>query len=502
MKANAIVRLWAGKERRHLITIMLGRGLQAVTGVVAIRLLTSFLPPEEAGRCFILLSLSDFFALFLISPMGNYINRKTHEWHRNGTIQNNLHLYWLYLLGVALFAFFFLLLLESTVGLGIDITWLWLLALVAGGLLFNTANVTVTTILNMLGNRIWFVIFTLLTLWVGLGLSFFFTSKINTQAEYWLAGVILAQFLIFFLSYRYLTRSLNRSRNEPRPGLPSIPKFSTMLPPFHFAWPLAIVAGLSWVQSQSYRFVLGHFGGLEALGLFAVGYGIAASITIVFESIFDQYYFPIFYKEVSTADLEGRKTSWNRFAAYLFPGALVMTAFIIACAPYLIKLLVAPQFHEAGRFILWGGLAELTRLLARGFSMMAHAEMKTTWLIPASITGAIVALGGVLALAQWDPQGGTGIALTVAGFAMLLHLAIRLHKEVAFNLPWRRIFISIALSAPLLVVLLVYVNPLIGQPTYVQAIMVLVIAGSYLAAVQYLMATRWINSVKIKGGIS
>lgn len=495
MKANA-------KERRDFIIIMLGRGLQAVIGFAAIRLMTSLLSPGEAGRYYILLSLSAFFALFLISPMGNYINRKTHEWHRNGAIQNYLRLFWLYLLGVALFAFFVLLLLKSTVGLGIDITWLWLLALVAGGLLFNTANGVVTTILNMLGNRIWFVIFTLLTLCVGLGLSFFFTSKINAQAEYWLAGVILAQFLIFLLSYRYLTTSLDRSRNEPRPRLPSIPKFSTMLPPFHFAWPLAMVAGLIWVQSQSYRFVLGHFGGLEAVGLFAVGYGIAVSITTVFESIFDQYYFPIFYKEVSTADLEGRKTSWNRFAAYLFPAAIVMIAFIIACAPYLIKLLAAPQFHEAGRFILWGGLAELTRLLARGFSMMAHAEMKTTWLILPGVTGAIVALGGVLALAQWNPQIGTGIALTVAGFAMLLHLAIRLHKEIAFNLPWRRIFISIALSAPLLVILLVYVNPLIGQPTYVQAIVVLAIAGGYLAAVQYLMATRWINSIKIKGGIS
>ena len=490
------------KERRDLITIMLGQGLQAVTAFAAIRLMTSLLSPGEVGRYYILLSLTAFFALFLLSPMGNYINRKTHDWYRNGTIQNNLHLYWLYLLGVAVFALFVLLLAKRVIGVGIEITWFWLAVLVMGSLLFNTANVTVTTILNMLGNRIWFVIFTLLTLWVGLGLAFFFTSKISAQAEYWLAGVVLAQFVIFFLSYRYLTRSLTRSRNEPRPGFPGIPKLSTMLPPFQFAWPLVIVAGLAWVQAQSYRFVLGHFGGLEALGLFAVGYGIAASITTAFESIFDQYYFPIFYKEVSTADLEGRGTSWNRFAAYLFPAALVMTAFIIACAPYLTKLLVAPQFHEAGRFILWGGLAELTRVLASGFSMMAHAEMKTTWLIPASVTGAVVALGGILALVQWDPQVGIGIALTIAGFAVALHLAIRLRKEVAFNLPWRRIFISLALSIPLLVGLPAVVNPLIGQPSYVQAILVLVTAVSYLAAAQYLMVTRWLGGVKIKRGVS
>jgi O-antigen/teichoic acid export membrane protein len=351
----------------------------------------------------------------------------------------------------------------------------------------------------MLGNRIAFVVFTLLTLWVGLGLAFFFVSRLSAQGEYWLAGLILGQFLIFVVSYHYLTRSLNRSRNEQKPRSLGMPKLSTMLSPFHFALPLAIVAGLHWVQTQSYRFVLGHFGGLEALGLFAVGYGIAASITAAFESIFDHYYYPIFYKEISTADPEGRMISWNKFAAYLFPAALLVAAFIIACAPYLTKLLVSAQFHAAEQFILWGAFVELARVLARGFSIIAHAEMKTLWLIPAGVTGAIVALGGVLVLAQWDPQVGTGIALTIAGFAVALHLARKLYKEVAFSPPWRRIFMSFGFSAPLLICL-VGVNPLIGEPTYIESVVVLVIAGGYLATAQYLMTTRWLDCVKIKGG--
>ncbi len=274
------------------------------------------------------------------------------------------------------------------------------------------------------------------------------------------------------------------------------------MPALHFAWPLAITSGLGWVQGQSYRFVLGHFGGLGALGLFAVGYGIAAAIMGAFYDIFILYYYPIFYKEISTADSEGKRLSWNKFAAYLFPAAILMAAFIIACAPYLAKLLVAAEFLDGGRFILWGALAQLAFVVGGNFQLIAHAEMKTTWLIPAGITGAIVAMGGVLALAQWDPQVGTGIALTIAGFAMAAHLAIRLHKKVAFNLPWRRIFISLAFSAPLLVSLLVYANPIIGQPSYIQSIVVLVIAGSYLAATQYLMLTRWLDSVKTKSGAS
>lgn len=482
-------------EHRDFITIMLGRGLQAITAFATTRLLTSFLLPQEVGRCSILASLTSFFSLLLISPVGTYINRKTHEWYRNGTMRSNLYLYWLYLLAIALFALIVLLLLKSTVGLGIEITWFWLLIIVAGSLLFNTGNSTITSILNMLGNRIAYVVLTLLTLWVGLGLSVLFITQIDGSAEYWLSGGILSLLVIFWGAYGYLVRGLNHARNGVRSESLSIPRWETFLPVLRFAWPLAITAGLGWVQSQSYRFVLSHFGGLSALGLFDVGYGIGASFLGIFFNIFMQYYYPIFYREVSNANSEGRRASWNKLAAYLFPAALLMAAFVIACAPYLTKLMVAAEFQASEPFILWGALFYLVFIVNGGFSMIAHAEMKTSWLIRPAVTGAILALGGVLLLTRWNPQVGTCIALATAELAMTVHLAIKLHKEVAFSLPWRRIFISIAFSIPLLGILLTVVNPLIGQPTYIQSILVLAIAGSYLLVGQYLLSTRWIKTV-------
>ena len=485
-------------ERRDFAVIMLGRGLQAVALFAAIRLMTHVLSTEEVGRYYILLSLTSFFALFLVGPMGSYVTRKTHDWHRSGTMKRNLYLYWFYLLGVAAFAFLVLLLVKSLVGVGIKVAWFWLMVVVAGSLLFNSANLMVTGTLNLLGSRIAFVVFTLLTLWVGVGLSVFFVHNLSAQAEYWLAGLILSQFVIFLPAYRFLTRKrLNRPRSEPKPSSLVIPELSTLLSPIQFAWPLAIVAGLGWVQIQSYRFVISHFGGLESLGLFAVGFGIATAIMTAFYGIFSLYYYPLFYKEISTADSEGKRLSWNKFAGYLFPAAIVMAAFTIACAPYLARLMVATEFLDCDRFVLWGALSQLAFVIGIGFQMIAHAKMKTTWLIRPGLTGAVIALGGVLGLAQWDPQLGTGIALAIAGFAMVVHLAMRLHKEMAFSLPWRRMLISLAFSAPLLIAL-VGINLRTGQPTYAQSIGILVIAGSYLMAVQYLMATRWLDSVTIR----
>ncbi len=489
-------------KRLDFITILLGRGLQGVTLIVSIRLMTTLLSTEEAGRYYILLGLTAFFALFLVSPVGNYVNRKTHDWYRDGTISKNLAVVWLYLLAVSVVAFLILLAIRSLAGVGTDVTLIWLIVLVIGSILFNTANVTVITIINMLGNRIWFIAFSILTLWLGLGLSSLFVIKFGARAEYWLAGLIVGQLLIFLPSYWYLIRRLSHLENEPGFSSPCISRVNAMSSPFHFAWPLAITAGLSWVQTQSYRFVLGYVGGLESLGLFAVGFGIATAIMAAFYDIFSLYYYPIFYKQISTADSEGKRLAWNESAVYLFPAAILMAAFIIALGPYLAKLLVAAHFLGAEHFIIWGALSQLAFILGAGFQMLAQAEMRTTWLIRPSITGAVVAVIGVLGLAQWNPQLGSGIALTVAGFAMVLHLALKLHKEVPFSLPWRRIFISIVLSVPLLVVFLVYVNPLIGRPTYVQSITVLAIAGSYLLVVQYLMATRWLKGVAIRRGIS
>ena len=494
---NKITGFSSMHERGDFIVIMLGRGLQALTAVVAIRLMTSLLSPEEAGRYYILITLTTFFALFLINPMGMYINRKTHDWHRNRTMQSNLYLYWLYLLVIAFFALFVLLLLRSTIGLGMEITWLWLLAVIAGSLLFNTGNVTITTILNMLGNRIGFVVFTLLTMWVGMGLAVLFTTKIAGNAEYWLFGAILGQLVIFLVAYGYLTRELNNAKDGPHSKPVGIPQWETLLPVLRFAWPVAITAGAGWVQMQSYRFVLGHFGGLGELGLFAVGYGIGASFMLgAFFTIFLQYYYPIFYGEISTADREGRRASWDKFAAYLFPAALLMAAFAIACAPYLTKLMVAAEFQDCGRFILWGVLAHFAFVVGSSFSMIAHAEMRTIWLIGPAVTGAILALVGILLLSRWNPQTGTGIALTAAGFAMSAYLAVRLHREIAFSFPWRRIFISIALSAPLLAGLIGGLNRLYDPPTYLQSIIVLSVAGIYLLIGQSLVATHWLGKAQ------
>ncbi|MFC1952558.1 hypothetical protein ACFLWR_00305 [Chloroflexota bacterium] len=457
--------------------------------------MTALLSAEEVGRYYIMLSLTSFFALLLVGPMGHYVNRKLLVWQQYGTIMRNLPLYWIYLVGCTTVAFLILLPIKVFAGINIEISWFWIMIIVAGNILCNTANLTITTTLNLLGNRIWYFTFTLLTLWGGLGLSALFIYRIGAKAEYWLLGLIISQFAVFVLAYWYLARSSDLLKNDTTlkftRKLKTLPKIETLLPPLQFAWPLSIVAGLSWVQTQSYRFVLSHFGGLEVLGLFAVGYGLATAIMAAFQQVFNIYYGPIFYKAISSQNSEQRRVSWNKMAAYLFPGAIIMTSFIIACAPYLTRLLVTTEFLDSAQFLLWGALTQLAFVVGSNMQLIAHAEMKTTWLIPSGITGAIVALTCILVLVQWDPQLGTGIGLTAAGFTVVVHLAIQLHKQVPYQLPWKRLFISLAFSTPLLIILLLYINPLISKPSYAQSIIIITFAGVYFLIVQYLLATRW-----------
>ncbi|MBN2239557.1 MAG: oligosaccharide flippase family protein [Dehalococcoidales bacterium] len=490
------------KNRRDLSTIIIGRGLQALTLFVGLRLMTHVLAPAEIGRYYILISLTSFFALFLVGPMGSYITRKTNDWYNNSTLLNNLVTYFLYLLIVAFFAFIILLLIDTFIGFSIETTWYWLLIVITGSLLFNSANLIVTGTLNLLGNRLWFIIFSLLTLWIGLIFSFLLTLTISDQAEYWLTGIIIGQFAIFVVSWFYLKRKYDKSVSKPKIKKNVIPDIKSFSNAFHFTWPLSIVAGLSWLQTDSYRFILESSSGLEVLGLFAVGYGIATSIMSAFHDVMSLYLYPIFYREITSADLEGKKQAWNKLASFFIPAIVLMTSFIISCAPYLTKLMADANLQGSGQYVLWGALVQALFFTITCFRLIAHAGMKTTWLILPGITGAVAVLGGIFILKNWDPIIGTGISLLFGSILMVIHLAIRLHKEIAFSLPWKRILIATLLSIPLLTILfLPQVNISFEQPTYIQAIGVLVVGGGYLLLCQYFVGTRWLPSRKTEDGI-
>ncbi|NOT14835.1 MAG: oligosaccharide flippase family protein, partial [Methylotenera sp.] len=372
-----------------MITIILGRAAQFLLALIMMRVATTLLSPAEMGRVSLVLSTIAFFALFLVNPVGMFINRRLHAWQATGVAKHYLIRYVAYLLLVALVAAIVLRLfyMAGVVNFGIPIGWL--LLLVCGSLLFNTINQTSIPSLNMLGDSKRFVMLSVATLATSFAFATLFVQNLQPAAQYWLLGLLIGQTVFAVIGTKVLFKKLHPA--EISHALPTISKLH-LKELFNFAWPVSIAAGLAWVQGQGYRYIIDDQLGLSQLGLFVAGYGISAGIIAAFESVLTTYFQPRLYRDVSGANPTQQAQAWHRYAAAVIPSLILTVALIMILAPELTRLLLGENFQSAANFLIWGALAEAARVLMGVYSLIAHVHMRTRWLIMPNIIGATLSI--------------------------------------------------------------------------------------------------------------
>ena len=88
---------------RELSVLIVGRVLQIIIALMAIKIATKFLQADELGNFYLLVSITGFFSLFMVNPIGQYINRRTHDWHKQKKLLNVFYLYNFFLFFLTLF---------------------------------------------------------------------------------------------------------------------------------------------------------------------------------------------------------------------------------------------------------------------------------------------------------------------------------------------------------------------------------------------------------------
>jgi len=471
-------------KMRDFIVVTLGRLSVIITLIISVRVITTMLTPLEVGRLNIITAICGWFGLVLLNPVGMYVNRKLVEWYREKTTKTYLIYLAKYILIVAVVSVGMMLLLRPLIG--INITYLWLAALVAGSIVFNSGNQAYTSYINLLGHRFPFVLISNLTLWVGIIFSLFLVKRFSPAAEYWLSGQLLGQFALLLLAGVVLSRILSNA------GDSVTIKDNTFSAPlvFKYAWPLALDTFLYWVHMQGYRFIFQRAAGVETLGLFVVGFGIGSNLMVSFDALFNQYYHPIFYKDISNSDARQRITAWNKYASIFFPSLILVMGYIALNGNLLARIFTGARFHQIGNIIIWGALAEGLRMMASTTALVSHAQMETKPLILPRITGTVTAVIGMLLLGFYRPLIGFGISISAGCLLGLVHLYISMKRLLPIQFPWKRIIYSLVLGSPLLVFFIV-VNRNINNPTIMQSFLLLVIPGTYLLFIQYILVRKW-----------
>lgn len=406
-----------------MVFIAFGRVMQFLLMLAMMRFATTFLSPEEMGRTSLVLTTTAFFALFLVNPVGMFINRRMHAWFSSGVIQHYAVHYLVYLIGVALLAALILTFISLVGFLDLGASIGWLLLLVCGSLVFNTINQTSIPSLNLLGYRKSFILLTLLTVFSSFSVGVFFVIFLSPSSVSWLSGLLIGQFCIGAIGTGVLYSRLP-SQEEPKEVVHV--KRQQIQNLFNFAWPISIAAGLWWMQSQGYRYLVERALGASELGLFVAGFSVSVGIIAGFESILTAYFQPKLYKGMHSKDPSSQIIAWKLYANSVIPALLLTAVYIILVAPQLATLFLGREFQLASKYIFWGALAETARSIITTFSLVANMKMKTRSLILPNLVGAIFSILLCLILIPLFDINGAGIALVFSGASIvaLMYLVI------------------------------------------------------------------------------
>ena len=472
--------------------LTVGRVLQMVVQIISIRISTTLLSPGQLGSVSQITSMAGGFNQTLFSPVWLYIMRGFRDWQECGIILKNLARYLKYIIVVSFASMLCVALMQRIFHVVNGISVVGLAVLVGVNLLFSPIYAAGISGLNLLYRRVAFIVFSNLASWIGLGLATILVIILSHQV-YWVVGQFFG-IAIAATSFVLLVMHL-----RPLKGKKVVECDSKEIMPFNmravflFGWPQLVTSIMWWIQSQSYRFVLDKIGVIADVGLFSMGCGLAAAPFILFNTLFGQFYEPVYYDNLKGKDTCGQARAWNDYASAYIPAALLVGAFVVSSGPFLAKVFLGSRFQIVASFFIWPAITEVLGCFGSPIHFLGIAKIDMRVLLLPATAGAILALTGVALLGQWDALYGTGIALCIAKLVSVvigIYIGIR-----TFPIIWpiRRILLSGLLALPI-VTGFQFSKWIIPHLTVWSALIVLILGGLYLLMAEYVLARKWIIS--------
>lgn len=425
------------KINKELSILVIGRILQIIILLIALRISTQLLAPNEIGNLYLILSICSFFGFFFINPIGQYINRKTHEWHEGNNLLNKLYVYNYYVffasilsIAVVYIAYFY--------GIGNTIELKLLMVFIPLYIFFNTWNQTIIPMFNMLEKRIIFSIFTILTLIVSLLFSYYFVSSYDRIGIYWFIGQIIGFSIMALFSLIYFVIHIDNDINLNIAH--SWIKTSNIKKILIFALPLAISVFFVWIQNQSYRIIIEKYIGPEFLGYFGVGMSIALAISSSFETIVMQFLYPKMYKAMKND--EDFKIVFTSIINYIIPIYFVLAVCVSFLSIYITTILVDVKYHSVYVFVIFGIWIEFFRMSTNLIATVSHSKMKTSNLILPNLVGGLIVLFGVYIVSQHENYSFLiPIILLFAGFSLFALMFYKMDQLIKIQFNFNRVIL-------------------------------------------------------------
>lgn len=435
------------KAKSDFLIILVGKLLQVILMIVAIRVSTALLEPKEMGNIYIFTTIYTFFVLLLISPFGQYINRHTHQWHEQKSLLDNLGLYSLYLIIISIFSVIVGFLLYSF-GVSQEIELEYFLSLLFLFILFMTLNQTILPLLNMLHYRFSFTILTVLTAFGIIFFGYLFVNFFGNNAENWLLGMVVSNMIFMIIGFFVLKNRLNDKFRGFSYTLRKITK-EKIKSILVFVMPLSVATLFMWLQNSGYRILIEQNIGLEFLGFLGVGLAISGQVASTIESIVMQYFHPIYYKQITNATIQERKKAIESFINKALPIYFMLAIFLTFLAKYVVEILVDEKYYGVYIFTTFGIWIEFFRMSSNLFGNISQSEMNTKKFMAPYIIGSLVTIILVyFSSLKVDYEFYLPLALLIGGLFTMIVMYISMKKLIDFKIDFRLIFFSFLISIP------------------------------------------------------
>jgi len=421
--------------KQESVWIPLGRILTLVASIVAIRVLTELVSPEQYGRLSLITGFISLFSLVIYTSLGKSAVRYIWDFRNQGN--SNIWMS-IVLLSYIFAGLVFTLALWGGMALGFSYritnsvaVWTIPVYLVAGNL-----TTVVLGMMNTLQKHRFFVIGTVIYAWLMPGLAILIVLLVSPTAESILIGYAGSAALMFFgILWLAGTRGLSQfSFSLAGSGF-------ILRKVLRYAVPFMLVSLFYWIQITANRYVLDFKLGAEQVGIFVVASTVARIPIISIESVFGQVHQPVLFQKIGQrngldVDAQVRKQAFSDYMTLFLIITLPVLGFTIFGSNLLMRLLVGQEYWTGTTIIPWLALAEFLRAFIATISVAFEVERRPRSLIVPIGAAALVSLSLTYLLSGTQGILGAGIALAVGTLVWLVLIWIPATQLACWHFSW------------------------------------------------------------------
>jgi O-antigen/teichoic acid export membrane protein len=326
-----------------------------------------------------------------------------------------------------------------------------------------------------------------------LGAALLLTGQRGPSALLWLTGLLCGQALSLAAAAGLLAGPLGHpAQLEKARAVQAAPVDDFRLRSvWAFSWPLVICTALYWVQRSSFGPWLAATGGVHELGLFSVAFSVGLLTMAAADTVFTEYYSPLFYRRLAQGGKALRVESWNAYAHALLPALVIMFVCIAANGLPLLQLLVPGEFQGLPMVAACGAVSQLLISAYSLQMLLASSFMDNRLLILPNAVGAAVTVALMTLLVPELPVAGAALAVMAGLLVTNGGIAASLHQRYANRWPVRRMAGAAGAALPMFGVAPGLDAALPLWPPDGRAALALALCAAYAAALQYGLARPW-----------